>query len=100
MRELSTSKLFAAKTSKIESDVIFQNTNFKTEVTLYKNYHDQSIVKFYGYSMKDLEGNDVFATLVLEYAKNDALGEMLKLEQNLKKREEWTATKKLICIFE
>ena len=66
---------------------------------IYFKIDNPTLIKYYGYSLTNFDGEQSCLTIIMDYVCNGTLLEILKKEKNGESPVEWNETKKLIVIF-
>lgn len=103
IKDISSKQIYAAKISKfIADDDEFEEPQelllLFREVNIMSILNHPSIIKFIGYSPENFEG-DSLSTIIMEFAQNGSLGDIISMESQGLSPFEWTLTKKLIILY-
>lgn len=102
IRDLKTSKYYAAKVSKFMIDDETKDSpetlSLFREVNLMSLLNHPSVIKFIGYYSTNLD-EDPLPTIITELAINGSLRDIIEMESRGLSPDEWTSTKKLINIY-
>ena len=94
VQKISTNEYYAAKVLKDDTESSRSNEMMR-EIMVMCTCEHKTIIKFYGYSMKDFEGNNRL-TIIMELAKNGTLQELIFKAMNVRADKSYNDTKKQI----
>lgn len=99
IEEISTKKIFAAKVFDRNGTTSFEEMKmFYKEIEIMSKLKSPFIIKFIGYSLHDFEHKPNHV-IIMEYAGNSSLLDILEKARKGLAPNEWTETKKLIFIY-
>lgn len=96
--ETATGHVYAAKDINSKGKKLADDVMIKRELAVLSRIKHNAVLPFRGVSLSNWEG-EKYPTIFTRYMPNGSLGDLLRQEKLGKAPQEWTVTKKMICLY-